>query len=153
MGSDEVKENRAREIRDRVEWLRQSLVESEIAPKPFVQILSPFRGRGDTIAACALDLEQNRAYLDRCLHDSIKRGEVPFAPHKVYPGALDDLNETERNLGIECGLSVMARVDKVIAYTDRGVSDGMRKEIAHAEELGIEVETRTIEMPLFDRLK
>lgn len=92
------------------------------------------------------DVEANEEYLNACLHDSLMRGEAPFASHGLYtrPDVLDDTIPAERTHGIEAGLAWAERADATIVYTDRGISTGMSYGIAHARELGRTVEYRTI---------
>lgn len=73
------------------------------------------------------EVEENLRYLRECLHDSIKRGEAPFASHGLYtqPGVLDDSKPSERELGIRCGFAWGEKADLVAFYTDRGWSTGM----------------------------
>jgi hypothetical protein len=103
--------------------------------KPIVIIESPFAG----------DVEANRLYLRRCLADSLQRGEAPFASHGLYPGALDDNNPEERELGITAGYEFWRVADKIVFYTDLGVSPGMSRawERAMTQEK-MTVETRRI---------
>jgi len=83
-----------------------------------VVIESPFEGgtprEGDNVL-----------YLRKCLLDSLRRGEAPFASHAIYPYVLDDTNVVERALGIEAGLSIAVRLDAWVFYLDRGVTRGM----------------------------
>lgn len=91
-----------------------------------VVIESPYAG----------DVEANVAYARRCVLDSLRRGEAPFASHLLYtqPGILDDLVAEERTLGIDAGLAWGAAAELVAVYIDRGVSPGMIKGvIAHRE--------------------
>lgn len=74
----------------------------------------------------ACDVEGNRAYLDRCILDCLRRGEAPIASHRMYTSALDDLNPVERALGIAAGLAWYPVAERCVVYADRGVSRGMR---------------------------
>jgi hypothetical protein len=82
-------------------------------PRRLVVIESPYTG----------DVLRNVAYAERCLRDSVFRGEAPLASHLLYPGALSE--ETERLLGIECGLAWLPHAEAHVFYTDRGWSFGM----------------------------
>lgn len=53
-----------------------------------VVIESPLKG----------DYERNTAYARLALRDSLKRGEIPFASHLLYPQTLDDTDEIRRIL-------------------------------------------------------
>lgn len=85
-------------------------------PGEIVIIESPYAG----------DVQRNLAYLDRCIRDSLMRGEIPVASHKLYPGALDDNNLEERKLGIEAGYHFWQYAAAVVFYTDLGWSEGMK---------------------------
>ncbi|WP_186293232.1 hypothetical protein [Brevibacterium aurantiacum] len=78
---------------------------------------SPFAG----------DTTTNLAYARAAMHDSLMRGEAPFASHMLYtqPGVLDDSNEYERGVGIEANLEWMAGAQGVALYIDRGITPGM----------------------------
>jgi len=60
-----------------------------------VIIESPFKG----------DTARNKRYLRSCIRDCLKRGESPYASHRMLTDALDDDIPEERALGIEAGLA------------------------------------------------
>jgi len=97
---------------------------------------SPFAG----------DLEANLAYARACMADCLKRGEAPFASHLLYTqdGVLDDTIPEERERGIHAGLVWGDVTDKVVVYTDRGISTGMQYGIDAAKKRGIPVEFREL---------
>ena len=95
---------------------------------------SPYRG----------DISRNEAYLDRCLLDSLKRGESPIASHKIWPGILDDNNPKERQLGIDAGRAWIPVADLMILYTDWGISDEMENAMSRARLHKIPIELREI---------
>ena len=105
-----------------------------------VIVESPFKGNTYD------DLEINMRYLRACMHDCLVRGEAPFASHAIYTqeGVLDDTDPEERELGIQAGFAWRTAADKTVVYTDRGVSNGMRYGIKHAEDLGVTIEYRTL---------
>lgn len=92
------------------------------------------------------DIALNTTYARRCMRDSLARGEAPFASHLLYAqlGLLDDNVPTEREQGIAAGFAWGACADLVAVYTDRGISDGMRRGIARAEAAGTPVEYRRL---------
>lgn len=106
-----------------------------------VIIESPFRG------ASQAERYRNISYLKRCLHDSLLRGEAPFASHGLYPGALDEDIPDERTLGIEAGFAWWNCVEAIVFYTDYGWSNGMLAAKKRAEELGRPIEERTLPVP------
>lgn len=101
-----------------------------------VIIESPFAGETEE------DHLANVEYAERCLKDSLNRGEAPIASHLLYPRVLDDGVKEERKLGMEAGWAWMLKADLVAFYTDRGVSNGMAAGLFKAAELGVPVEER-----------
>lgn len=97
---------------------------------------SPFAG----------DVEKNLEYARKCMRDCFLRGEYPFASHLLYTqdGVLDDDNPKERKLGIKAGLDWGKCANKTVVYTDFGISDGMKEGIQSAEDLGKEIEFRSL---------
>jgi len=102
-----------------------------------VVIESPFAG----------DRERNVEYAKACLLDSLKRGEAPFASHLLYPYVLDDDNQEHRKLGMEAGFAWLSCALASCVYTDLGISPGMAKGVAIAEDYGVPVEYRTLGAP------
>ena len=49
------------------------------------------------------DTAANLAYLQRCIEDSLGKGEAPFASHGFYTNYLRDDDPQQRSLGIDCG--------------------------------------------------
>lgn len=106
-----------------------------------VQLESPFASPDSDTAQANLD------YARACMRHSLLQGETPFASHLLYtqPGVLDDDDPTQRTLGINAGLALMARAaDMVVVYTDRGISPGMQQGITRAENLHLPVVYRTL---------
>lgn len=99
-----------------------------------VFLCSPYRG----------DVERNVAYARRAVRSCLSRGEVPIAPHLMYPGALDDSNEVERWLGIGAGGDLLLLCESLVAFVDHGITEGMAWEIARAEAAQIPVEKRCL---------
>ena len=60
-------------------------------------------------------------------------GDMPIAPHLLYPQFLADGIREERELGMAFGLALLALCDEVRCFGE--ISDGMRREIAEAERL------------------
>jgi oligoribonuclease (3'-5' exoribonuclease) len=98
------------------------------------------------------DVDGNVAYARRCMTDSLRRGEAPFASALLYaqPGVLDDLVPGERKLGIEAGLDWGAAADVTAVYLDRGISDGMHQGIASAVERRRPIDLRRLEGEVTD---
>lgn len=92
------------------------------------------------------DTDRNIWYARRAVHDSLMKGEAPLASHLLYtqPLVLDDLNLSQRALGITAGHAWMKFAETVAVYNDYGTSKGMEQGIALAELLGIKIEFRLI---------
>jgi len=97
---------------------------------------SPFAG----------DLEANLTYGRKCMADCLQRGEAPFASHLLYTqdGVLDDNVDHERERGIKAGFAWGEVADKIVVYTDRGISNGMKIGIDSAISRGVPVEYRIL---------
>ena len=102
-----------------------------------VVIESPYAG----------DVEANVAYAKRCVLDSLRRGEAPYASHLFFtqPGLLDDLKPEERRLGMESGFAWGEAASVVAVYIDRGLSSGMREGIVAAGRRGARIEVRALD--------
>ena len=102
--------------------------------RPLVIIESPFAG----------EVERNKIYCKRCILDSLRRGEAPFASHALYTQVLEDTIEDERRLGMEAGFSLIRYSEYTVAYIDYGISSGMSEGIKIARDMGHVVEERKI---------
>lgn len=105
-----------------------------------VTIESPFRGENYS------ETKINILYARACVHDSLLRGEIPFASHLFYTqdGILDDKIESERMLGINAGVAWGSFGKKKIVYFDRGISEGMEYGIEAAKKNGQKVIYRSL---------
>lgn len=83
-------------------------------------------------------------YLDQCILDCIRRGEAPFASHRMYTRALNDHNPSERELGMTLGWEWLRVVEHVVVYEDYGISRGMETGIERAKSFGFNPEYRKI---------
>lgn len=91
-------------------------------------------------------VQKNLTYLRACMNDCFKRSEAPFASHGLYTqkGVLDDRVPEERKLGIKAGFVWADLAERRVVYIDLGITDGMKKGIEHAEEIGQPVEYRRL---------
>ena len=108
--------------------------------RTYVYVCSPF-SNPDMMQHC-----ENISYAKRCARNCIQRREHPIVVHLHYTQFLEDSDPDERELGMAFGhqLLELGIFAKVVAYTDRGISEGMKKEIEFATWLGIEVEYRSL---------
>ena len=79
--------------------------------------------------------ENTAAALDYCRY-VINENCIPVASHILYAafGMLNDASETERELGLMFGLSLLAVCDEVWVFGE--ISTGMQQEITEAKRLG-----------------
>jgi len=100
-----------------------------------VVIESPYAGKNP------VHFRRNIAYLHAAIQDCLLRGEIPYASHNFFPGALDDTIPEQRKQGIEAGFrmaEVLAKAGGYRAfYTDRGTSTGMAMAVEHSEKIGM----------------
>lgn len=97
-------------------------------------------------APTAEGIARNRRYLDACILDCIRRGETPYASHKMLTDALNDASPAEREQGIQAGFEMREALvgALTVLYLDLGLSDGMARGIAHAVDCGQETEDRLL---------
>ncbi len=99
-----------------------------------VFVCSPYRG----------DIERNVAYARRAARSCLLRGDIPIVPHLMYPGALDDSVEQERDIALLACVGLLERCEVLLVFQDLGVSSGMRSEIGAARTFQIPVEFRCL---------
>ena len=93
-----------------------------------IYVCSPYRG----------DVAANVAFAKRCCLDVIHAGEVPFAPHIYFTQFLNDDIPQERELGIKCGLEILALCSAIWIFGEK-ITEGMCVEIDYAERHGVDV--------------
>jgi len=105
-----------------------------------VVIESPFKGKDYS------ETELNILYARACARDCLSKGEYPYASHLFYTqdGILDDRNFFERALGIRAGDAWGELAEKRIVYTDRGISEGMKRGIDFANFINQKIEYRKL---------
>jgi hypothetical protein len=100
-----------------------------------VIVESPFAG----------DMEGNRLYAIAACADCFRRGETPFASHLLYPQILNELKKEEREQGITAGYAFWPVARRIVFYTDKGWSEGMKRARIRAENLGYAFEERSLQ--------
>ena len=105
-------------------------------PQNLVVIESPYAG----------DIETNVTYAREAMADCIRRGELPFAGHLLYPqpGILREEVQEERQAGIEAHIAWGLRASKAVFYIDRGVSSGMKQAHTRYLQYGVPIEYRSL---------
>ena len=84
-------------------------------------VCSPFAG----------DIEGNIAKARRYCRFVMEQGDVPFAPHLLFPQFLDDSDPAERKTGIDMGLLALESCSELWAFGSE-LSPGMVIEIEKA---------------------
>ena len=87
---------------------------------------------------------RNKTYLRQAIRDCLMRDEAPFASHGLYPGALDDDDPYERDLGIDAGFVWHECAELVAVYMDLGISPGMQRGIDNAIKIGKPLDYRSL---------
>lgn len=91
-------------------------------------ICSPFAG----------DIDGNVDRARRYCRFAMAQGELPFAPHLLFPQFLDDTDPAERQTGINMGLSILGYCHE-LWYFGPEISPGMAVEIEWAGKLNIPI--------------
>jgi len=89
---------------------------------------------------------RNIRYARSCVHDSLMRGENPYASHIFFTqsGILDDNNSDDRKSGMEAGWEMAISADFVAVYTDLSISYGMKQGIERHRQDGRKIEYRLL---------
>ena len=93
---------------------------------PFVYICSPYSG----------DIAGNTERARRYCRFAFENGKIPIAPHIYLPQFMAE--ETEREAALATGFRFLDICAEIWGCGDR-ISEGMEREIAHAESAGIPV--------------
>jgi hypothetical protein len=112
-----------------------------------VVIESPYGKRPSGEACTPGQIEENVAYLRRCMADSFARGEAPYASHGLYPGTLDDSKPEERRKGMEAGFAWGEKAALRAVYVDFGVTPGMLEGVQKGRLNGQRITFRTLTAP------
>jgi hypothetical protein len=114
-----------------------------------IVIESPFRPSDDDVRRYADRytrselLRQNLVYARLALLDALGRGEAPLASHLLYTQVWAETDEL-RAAGIKAGIEWAHRTDRVVLYTDLGVSRGMQLAADNAQLIRVTLERRTL---------
>jgi hypothetical protein len=83
-------------------------------------------------------------YAKKCLQDSLKRGEAPFAGQLFYAKLLNDRVQAEKDVGLISHLSWIPVADLIAVYIDMGLSSSMQIAINVAMIKNKRIEYRSI---------
>ena len=90
--------------------------------RPLVYICSPYSG----------DTEANTARARRFCRFALEHGQIPLAPHLLFPQFVDDDDADERSLALFMDKVLLGKCDELWVLGDE-ISRGMKAEIAVAE--------------------
>lgn len=102
---------------------REEKAAAKAAFKPLVYICSPFSG----------DIEINNKRTREFCRFALDKGNIPLAPHLLFPQFMDDNNEQERDLAIFIDIILMGKCQEVWVLDDV-ISRGMGIEIEKAKK-------------------
>ena len=102
---------------------REEKAAAKAAFKPLVYICSPFSG----------DIENNNKRTRAFCRFALDKGNIPLAPHLLFPQFMDDSNEQERDLAIFMDIILMGKCQEVWVLGDV-ISRGMSIEIEKAKK-------------------
>jgi hypothetical protein len=83
-------------------------------------------------------------YAKKCVQDSIKRGEAPFAGQLFYLNFLNDKVPIEKDVSLISHMSWITVADLVAVYIDMGISASMQMGVNVAMIKNKRLEYRTI---------
>ena len=84
------------------------------------------------------DVNMNKIKARRFCSFVLSTGNVPFAPHLIYPQFLDDGKPDERETGLMCAFEVMYYCKELWCFGTK-ISGGMNKELEMARKLRIPI--------------
>ena len=99
-----------------------------------IYVCSPYRGDAET------NTKNAREYCRRI----VAEGNIPIAPHLLFPQFMDDNIDAERERAMEMNLEIMRHCDEVHVFGHQ-ISFGMFEEIQAAKKLGIPVVQEEVE--------
>ena len=102
---------------------REEKAAAKAAFKPLVYICSPFSG----------DIDNNNKRTRVFCRFALDKGNIPLAPHLLFPQFMDDSNEKERDLAIFMDIILMGKCQEVWVLGDV-ISRGMSIEIEKAKK-------------------
>jgi len=98
-----------------------------------IYICSPFRADDD------VQFEKQLEYTKAVAREVVLLGFDVVVPHLLYPRFLDADCEAERELGLGLALNSLEKCDMVIVNTLYGISEGIKREMAKAQELHVDI--------------
>jgi len=110
-----------------------------------VMVISPFR------ASANRTRQQHLSHAKKLCELACRAGYAPFASHVFYPQFLNEDDEKDRHLGLDCEKVWIAACNELWVWDAWGVSDGMKSAILFAKSRAVEVLFR-LEIPAWKSL-
>ena len=92
------------------------------AYRPLVYICSPLSG----------DVPDNTEKARRYCRFALEKGQIPIAPHLLFPQFMDDTDPSERELAVHMDIVLLGKCKELWVFGD-AVTEGMAKEIKVAK--------------------
>ena len=99
-----------------------------------VYVCSPFRANGTTTQ------EEHVNYARKACAYVVSTGNIPIAPHLLFPQFMDDDDPEQRALAIEMNKELIEMCDELWYFSEVSggkLSEGMTAEILHAHRIGM----------------
>ena len=106
----------------------KQLQQAENMARLLTYICSPYSG----------DVQANTALARQFCGFAVAAGQIPLAPHLLFPQFINEADPDERELAMCFNKVLLSRCDVVWVYTGR-VSRGMRAEIEWARDLELPI--------------
>lgn len=90
--------------------------------RPLVYICSPYSG----------DIAGNTERTKQFCRFALEQGQIPLAPHLMFPAFMNDGKEEERELALFMDIVLMGKCQEVWVLSDR-ISEGMKAEVETAK--------------------
>lgn len=100
-----------------------SIKPKDRAYRPLVYICSPLSG----------DIPGNTELARQYCRFALEQGQIPLAPHLLFPQFMDDTDPEERELAIFMDVVLLGKCSELWVFGD-AVSEGMRTEINVAKK-------------------
>lgn len=98
-------------------------IKNQRAYRPLVYVCSPFSG----------DVEGNTERARRFCRFALEQGQIPLAPHLMFPQFMSDDDPAERELAIFMDIVLMGKCSELWVLGDT-ISEGMAVEIEKAKK-------------------
>ena len=96
--------------------------------RPLVYICSPLSG----------DIPSNTERARQFCRFALEKGQIPLAPHLMFPQFVNDDDPAERELALFMDIVLLGKCSELWVFGER-ISAGMQREIKKAQKRGIQI--------------